>query len=206
MLRRWWRDTVDSTEWVETRRALRQARGGSLAQLPEGVFARVAGKVAAAPDAARLTAPFSTRPCVAYWLSAEGVGGPLVERLAVPFVLETAGGAVHVDPRDARFSLSRTREARTRGFPQPTLKQRELMDALVGHGVIPDAITYTEAILAVGDEVVVGGFLVREVRGPHAAPDPQLGASAYRETRTGFSLIGHDRHPLLIANDRGLVE
>ena len=201
MLRRVWRDMVDSREWVETRKQLRVTRAATFATAVEGVFARITGRVAAL-DATLLAAPFSERKCIAYWLLTEGRSAPFVEQLSVPFLLEQGGQSAIVDPRGARFSLSRTMVASARAFASPTRKQREILDQIVGPGIDPDSLAYSEATIGYGNELVIGGFLVREVDRDREAQS----AGPYRGTPTRLRLIGAVDHPLLIANDRALVD
>ncbi len=198
MLRRMWRDLVDSREAIETRQQLRATRPSTLAAISEGVFARVTGTCVAL-DATLLTAPFSERKCVAYALFTDGRTAPFVERLGVPFLLEHGGQDAIVDPRGAQLSLSRTEISRARAFPHPTPKQRALLDQIVGEGVVPDSVAFTEWTIAYGDELVVGGFAVREVDREERIVDP------YRGVPTRLRLIGARDQPLLIANDRRLI-
>ena len=201
MIRRFWRDLVDSTEVVATRRALREARKTSIASAAEGTFVRFAGTCAAL-DATVVTAPFSERPCIAYTVAIDSVAGLVVRRIGVPFVLDVGGERVIVDPKGARYALSRAVLSETRGFGDPTPAQRALLDEVVGGDIQrPEGISYTEATIAVGDELVIGGFVVREVD-----RENRREVGPYRETPTRLRLFGTPAQPLLIANDRGLVD
>ncbi|MBA3540984.1 MAG: hypothetical protein H0T79_15340 [Deltaproteobacteria bacterium] len=209
MLRRFWRDMVDSREAVETRKALREVAPYTLAALPEGTFGRVVGTCVAL-DGTRLVAPFSERECFAYILTTDGQTAPFHERLAIPFRLEQRGASAIVEPRNAMVSLSRTTLRASKRFSSPTRKQRELLDQIVGGDIAnPDAVTFIEAVIAEGDELVVGAFGVRETDLPanqQANSERTTHADPYRGTPTRVRLIGAAHQPILIANDRVLVE
>lgn len=198
-MRRWWRDLVDPREWVETRQALRAARPATLASAPEGVFVRLVGTCEAV-DAERLTSPFGERACLAYWLVTEGRAAPFIERRAIAFAFVDGAVRATIDPRGAHVSLSRHAIVRTRTFAAPTAKQREILDQIAGPDATPNALAFTESILAPGAEVVIGGFLVRE---PESEAAQATGP--YREVPHRLRLIGTREFPLLIGDDRRLV-
>jgi len=151
---------------------------------------------AASPLEARLRAPFSDRPCVAYELTVfdlDGVRPALLARevVAVPFLLTDPTGTAHVVPEPARIGILPDKQWRV----EPQRRDARVAELTLRHGMEGRAkgrtLLVCEGVLAVGDAVAVFGHATRE-------PDPEA-PLLYRAHGTRPVVTGSMAAPLLLA-------
>jgi hypothetical protein len=183
---------------ARVKRALAGRRRVPIGEAQEGPV-RLTGRARQVGELLR--APASQRPCVAFQLVVEERGGSngwqKVLELAVgaPFRLEDESGAALVDTAAGPFSLAlvpdRTGSPSVFGSENDNVKR---VRALAGLERVR-AFRFSEAALAVGRPVSVGGRCAREV-----ALDGDR--ANYREPPQRLVVRGTAEEPLLISNWR----
>jgi hypothetical protein len=182
------------------RRLLRAAPSAMLGELAENTFARVAGTVETFRSRA-LEAPLSGRLCAYYSIvvleRSRGDARELAsEQEGIPFMLRAADAHAVIDPAHALISsgYDYKRDTPLAGATDPEL-------ALIGRHRITrwdiDELLFREAILGIGERVVVYGAGMRE-----PDPDAPIGEQGYRDPRaTRLRFTGTARYPLVISDD-----
>ena len=189
---------------ARARRELRAAALYRIADLPDGVRGRIAGR--AYPLTEALRAPLSGRPCVYFIARVEerntdSDGDTWVklvdEYRGVPFGIQDGSGRAIIDATKARLALDFDGTSQSRPFGD--MSKSEVEQAfLARHGVTGkrySTLRYTEAIIGVDEAVAVLGAGVRE-------PDPDASPTgAYRgELPTRLRLTSSAAHPLVISD------
>jgi hypothetical protein len=189
---------------ARARRELRRATLYRIADLPDGVRGRIAGR--AYPLMQPIIAPLSGRECVYFIARVEqrtqnddgsDSWGPVVnESRGVPFGIQDSSGRAIIDATDARIALEFDGSSRMRAFGDKTEVERAF---LARHGMVSimarGDLRYSEAIIGVDEVVAVLGAGVRE-------PDPDASPTGgYRgEMPTRLRLTSSAAHPLVISD------
>jgi len=188
------------------RRALRAAPRVQIADFPEGVPARIVGRIA---DGDHLTAPLTGRACVVYQAIVQQYandrdGGSwrtiLRETRHVPFAIEDGTGRALVDPTGADLVVEIDSTTQSGTFDDATAAEA---DFLARHGltskgsVFNKRLRYREGALELGETIAVYGFGTRELD-----PDGAARATAYRDAPPMVLRVSSSwRQPLLLISD-----
>lgn len=186
------------------RRLLRTAPHRSLEDLPENEFARVTGRVEPL-DSRVLEAPLSGRICAYYSLVVlerhRSVRELATEQQGIPFVL--AAGTQHavIDLDHARISSGYDHKRDVRELRELDDRQRAILghhDLFVHHSFLNRELLFREAVLAVGEQIVIFGAGMRE-----PAPEVPEGERGYRDgLAMRLRFTGTRRFPLVISDDQ----
>lgn len=195
------------SEAATLKRQLRAAKPWPLHELPEDTLGRVIGT--AQILGVTMTAPLSGRECVFYEITVTEHHGKsssrlLTERQGVPFLLVEGHARAIIEPTDAKVVLTQDARASS-GTLDPATPTEEAF--LNKHGLSSTgwlgfnrSLTYTEAIIEVGERITVLGAGVREAD-PDAPP-----ADAYRGMpQTRLRLTSSVTFPLVISDDPSTV-
>ena len=191
------------------RHRLASAERRSLAELPEGVVARVVGRAAQLTEV--LEAPLTGRPCVYYKVTITrpllNLGGTLAhEERGVMFALDDGTERAVVDPTNCLVDLVVDERDASGADHRPTgreqvllsrfnIEQKEWPAARQGPQIPLDRdFVYREAIIGVGEEIAILG------RGMRLDADAVSNA-AYRGTQPiRLHMSSSTDHPMIISD------
>jgi hypothetical protein len=213
----WWVNRPSGYAERATRRALSRAPRVPIATYPDGVFARVVGRIVCREH---LSAPLTGRTCVFYDAIVEVYQGDsdtdiesgswqqlIRETRGVPFAVDDGTGVATVDPEGAKLAIEHDERSRS-GYRRPPTALAEAFlachDERSEHRIITDntdlrfrrRLRYREGVLQIGDTVAVYGVGVHELDADSAAR-----AAGYREAPpTRLRLMSSPQAPLLIGD------
>lgn len=198
------------SESARLARALRDAPRATVAELREGVAARLVGTVGAQET---LSAPLTGRVCVAYVVLVEeristGKSSRWVDRIreikGVTFSLDDGTGKAMVDAGRAKLLVEMDSTSRSGTFDDATPVEAAFLSR---HGMnsqgwfFNKTLRYTEGVIEPGERVAVMGRGVRE-------PDPDAArqVTGYRDALpTRVWLSGTAEQPMILTDKADLT-
>lgn len=193
------------------RRALRSAKGSSISDAVEGKPIKLTGTVRCLGEP--LKAPFSGRLCACWevlvreYIPSQSSGSwrdVMTEQDAQHFIIENETGRVLVKAIDPHMAL-KAEEISAKG---PVRASSEIKQFLVSRGHSTDGLLgmardlkYHEGVIEAGEKVSVSGIGRWETD-----PFPTKSGEGYRDTSKWLVLEGTDETPVLVSDQRDVVE